>query len=121
QTRVAFVVTNDHGNNMYLDSIDFFAASLPNLLAIETPYSIYGYVADNPAEGNLKIIFNMTERADVNFSITDMMGRTFANGVLRDVLNQTFDLPVDGLRAGVYVVRLKMGSRYYSERILVSH
>ncbi len=119
--RVAFRVTNDNGNNLYLDSLEFFTASTPNLLDIETPYSIYGYDSADPSANELKLIFNLHEQADVAFSISDMMGRTFASGVVREVLNQTFPLPTEGLAAGVYVVRLKIGKQYYTERILVSH
>jgi hypothetical protein len=121
QVRVAFVVTNANGNNLYLDNIEFFTTNPPDTIEVDQPYSIYGYHLADPAQNELKITFNLPQRQSVDYSVIDMMGKSYANETLSDVLNQTYPLELEhALSAGVYVVRLKIGSHYYSTKVLIS-
>jgi hypothetical protein len=121
QVRIAFVVTNANGNDLYLDNIEFFTTDTPDTIEVEQPYSIYGYNLTEPVQSHLKITFNLPQRQSVDYSVIDMMGKYHANGTLNDVLNQTYPLQLEqGLAAGVYVVRIKIGTRYYSSKVLIS-
>lgn len=121
EVRVAFVATNENGNNLFIDNIEFFTAAIPNLIQIEDQYSIYGYNFDQPEMSDLSITFNLAERKDVLFTVVDVMGKTQAEGLLTDVLNQTYPLEEDQkLSAGVYIVRLKIGNEIHASRILVT-
>jgi hypothetical protein len=118
--RIAFVVTNQNGNNIYLDNIEFFTTNQPNLIALMDQFSIYGYNETSPELSALQITFNLESRQDVRFQVIDMMGRTHADGVLTDVLNQTFPLDFETrLARGVYVIQLQMGGKFYTQKILI--
>jgi hypothetical protein len=85
-------------------------------------YSLYGYNASDVEESDLKITFNLKERQNVQFSVVDALGRTFADGTLENVLNQTWPLEAElNLSSGMYVVRLKIGNKHYANRILVGN
>ncbi len=118
--RVAFVVTNANGNNLYLDNIEFFVTETPTEVEIEEPFNVFGYSATNLAESDLKIGFNLEEREVVKCEIIDLMGKRIASVVWEDVLNQVFELPsLETESTGVYIVKLQIGNRQYAERILV--
>jgi hypothetical protein len=121
EVRIAFVVTNANGNDLYLDNIEFFTTDTPDTIEVEQPYAVYGYNLTEPVQSQLKITFNLPQRQSVDYSVVDMMGKYHANGTLNDVLNQTYPLQLEqALAAGVYVVRLKIGPRYYSTKVLIS-
>jgi hypothetical protein len=119
--RIAFVVTNANGNNVYLDNIEFFTTDQPNLLAIAEEFFIYGYNFEDPSLTDLKITFNLDVRQDVNFTIVDMMGHILVDGMLHDVLNQTFSLETEekNLKQGVYIIKLHYDGKIRTHRILL--
>jgi hypothetical protein len=118
--RLAFVVDNQNGNNLYIDNIEFFSTFDPDFIEIGEIYSIYGYDLSEPLNSNLKITFNLPEKQDVRYTVVNMLGQIEADGVLRDVLNQTYPLThVARLAPGMYVIRLRIGNRYYATRILI--
>ncbi len=53
----------------------------------------------------------------MQYELVDMMGRRLVSETLGDVLNQTFTIPGDGLSAGIYIVRLQIEDRFYSQRV----
>jgi hypothetical protein len=118
--RIALVATNANGNNLYVDNLEFFVTPDPYAVAVNTLYAIYGYDKEAPIQSDLKITFNLPERQDVPFSIIDMMGKAQVSDVLPDVLNQTYSLELPASAGeGIYLVRMKLGNRYYAERIRV--
>ena len=118
--RVAFVVRNQNGNNLYLDNIEFFVTADPDPIEIETLYSIYGYDLSNPELSELKITFNLPERQSVRYSVVSVTGQLETDGVLPDVLNQTYPLDLsDRLPPGIYFVRLQIGMKFYTTKVLV--
>jgi hypothetical protein len=119
--RLAFVLTNKNGNNTYIDNLEFFASDTPNLLDIESLYSIVGYNASDVNASELKVIFNFPERQTVDYSIVDSMGQTFAHGKLENVLNQTWLLDEEKkLPGGMYIIRMKMGDKMVAKRIIIA-
>jgi hypothetical protein len=120
--RVAFVVTNQNGNNLFLDNIEFFTTDIPNLEEeVTETYSIYGYNLEDPSQNALKVTFNLAERQDVHYSVVDMLGKVHAEGILKDVLNQTYPLALEqNLRGGMYIVRMKIQGKYVADRIVVA-
>lgn len=120
QVRIAFVATNENGNNLYLDNIEFFSTGNPRVVTVNEPFSIYGYRAEEPGHSDLKITFNLAERQDVQYAVHDTMGKQYTSGLLKDVLNQTYPLDLEqSLASGVYIVRLNIGGRMYAERVMV--
>ena len=118
--RIAFVVRNQHGNNVYLDNIEFFTTADPDTIEIDELYSVYGYDVSNPEVSELKITFNLPERQNIRFSIINIAGQLETDGIIHDVLNQTYplDLP-ERLAPGVYFVRVQIGGKFYTSKVLV--
>jgi hypothetical protein len=119
--RIAFVVTNASGNNLYIDNIEFFLSKDQRNIVIEEGYTIFGYNAENFSESVAKIGFNLQERQNVKIEIIDTMGRLIRTIEWLDVLNQVFELPI-GPEEGsaIYIVRVNIGGQYSSARIFLT-
>jgi hypothetical protein len=113
--RIAFVATNGGGNNLYLDNIEFFLSDNPSPYQSDELYTIYGTSVNG--DPDFYITFNLSDRQPVQYELTDMRGRQLVRAELQDVLNQTFTIPADGLSAGIYIVRLQIEDRIYSQRV----
>ena len=118
--RIAFVIRNQHGNNVYLDNIEFYNMADPDPIEIAELYSIYGYDLTHPEQAALKITFNLPERQNVRFSVISVTGQLETDGILTDVLNQTYPLDLSGrLPPGMYFIRLQIGKKFYTSKVLV--
>lgn len=118
--RIAFVVKNASGNNVYLDNIEFFVNNDPREITVEDNYTIYGYTSDRINGRELKIGFNLETRQDVRIEVSDLTGRVVGTGDYKNVLNQVFDLPVnDYMKAGLYLVRFRIDGKQYASRIVL--
>lgn len=120
EVRVAFVVTNELGNNVYLDNIEFFVTADPDPIELEELYSVYGYDLTDPQLSDLKITFNLPERQSVRYSVINVAGQLETDSVLPDVLNQTYPLGLsERLAAGIYFIRVQIGGKFYTSKILI--
>jgi len=118
--RIAFVVQNQNGNNLYLDNIEFFVTPIPDLDEAPVLFSVYGYDFDDPQSTNLQITFDLPQRQDVYFSVVNTLGQTEADGIIPDVLNQTYPLSLPTtLAPGVYFIRMQISGKSYVSRIVV--
>lgn len=107
QLRFAFVATNDFGNNLYIDNIEYFIDDDPFPISLQDPYSVYG------GGDELKLTFNLDEKQTTYLKIYTMQGQLLVDNVLPETLNQTysFDLGIQG--SGIYIVQVifKEGAR----------
>ncbi len=107
QVRIAFVFTNGNGNNFYLDNLDFF---------VPQPFTLY----PNPASDNFYIAFNFQDETSASIEVIDAMGKLVRQESLGDAGNQHYAVPVDALRPGVYVVRVRTSTQVWSTRFVRS-
>jgi len=114
QVRLAFVITNDDGNNLFLDNVEIYADDNQNPVTINSLYSVYDNY--NP---NFKITFNLPELESVRMQIFSTMGKPVIDTVLSDVLNQTYDVDLSGQSSGVYIVRLQIGNQLSTAKVVV--
>ncbi len=118
--RLAFVVNSEHGMNVAIDNIEFFVSGDPSRVEFNGLYTLYGYDLANPQLSRLKISFNLPERQQVRYSVVSATGQMETDGIISDVLNQTFSLDLHGrLKPGVYFIRLGIGGKMYSSKVLV--
>ncbi len=115
QIRFAFVFTNAMGNNLYLDNIEFFLDDDPTPPEVEEPYAIYW-------ENNLEatVTFNLAERQTIGIYVVDIMGREFINTTATDILNQTFPIELGNAASGIYILRVRIGDRFYASKFYLS-
>jgi hypothetical protein len=116
EVRIAFVVTNGSGNNLYLDNIEFFVTET-HVKATE-PFTVY----PNPAAGgNANITFNISQKGPVELEVVDTTGKTLLSQTLSDVLNQTYPLSLSSVATGIYLVRVTSGSETHLKKLVVIH
>ena len=113
--RLAFVVTNGNGNDLYLDNIEFFLSDNASPYTSSDLYSIYGTTPGGPEE--FYITFNLSDREPVQYELVDLMGRQIIHEQLENVLNQTYTISTNTLSSGIYIVRLRIDDRYYSQKV----
>lgn len=116
KVRLAFVATNASGNNIYVDNIEFFITDNPNPVDPEDElYAIYWN-----EYGGVNITFNLPDRQNVGVTLVDMMGREIERGQYYDILNQTISMPFTSIATGLYIIRLQIGSKYYTTKVYLS-
>lgn len=114
--RFAFVANNDNGNNIYIDNINFSTTTEPNPLLNEQLYVIY----QKKDQYDFYFTFNLPEKEMVQYEVIDALGRRVMKAEVPDVLNQTFPVSLGSSAGeGVYIVRLGIGSRYYSTKVFI--
>jgi hypothetical protein len=117
--RLAFVVSNDNGNNLYLDNIEFFTSDNPNPVTIQSNFLIYGTGLESP--GNFYLTFNLAEPQPVGYEIINTIGQQVVSAELGNVLNQTYLIDAGNVGTGIYIVRLNIGGQYYASRVFLSN
>lgn len=118
QARLAFVFTNGNGNNAYLDNIEFFLSNDPSPVSTEDLYAVYGNNSESPDD--FYITFNLKSQQAVNYKLIDITGKELTSGDLEDVLNQTYRIVCTDFKSGMYIVRLMIGNKFYSEKVYLS-
>jgi hypothetical protein len=114
QLRFAFVATNDNGNNLYLDNIEYFIDDNPFPVSLNDPYSVYG------GGDELKLTFNLNDKQTTYLKIYTMQGQVLVDNMLPETLNQTysFDLGIQG--SGVYIVQVTFNEGIRATKVFLS-
>ncbi len=113
--RLAFVVTNDNGNNVYLDEIELFNDDNPSPPTTTSMYSVY-----TPSFEEIKITFNLPEKETSRLQIYNTMGQIVLDNLLPDNLNQTYTINMSNQRAGIYIIRLQVANQIESTKVFIS-
>ena len=101
--QLVFIGVNDHGNNVYIDDIEFFVTEYDSLRPPESSFSI----EPNPVENNqVQVEFNLPFSDDVTIAIYSMQGSLIGQYAFPNTLNQTYTIDMGGRPTGVYVLRV---------------
>lgn len=108
--------TNGFGNNFYLDDINF---SVP-LGVNELSQSIGFNVFPNPTSGNVKLNFTLSDPSDVQYQITDVLGKVVLGASKQHfgVGEQLIDVNLSSLPQGVYFLQFEMNGQKIVRKIL---
>jgi archaellum component FlaF (FlaF/FlaG flagellin family) len=107
--RFAFVVTNDGGNNLYVDNISFVGE--------DDLYKIY----DAGDSYDFYIQLNLPESQTISYEVVDIMGRQLVRGEIANALNQTWPVSLhQSTSSGIYIVRLGIRGEYHASKIYLS-
>jgi len=114
QLRLAFVATNDNGNNLFVDNVEFFIYDDPFPVSINDYYAVYG------GSSEIKVTFNLEEKQPVLLAIYNMQGQEILQNQLPETLNQTytFDLGLQG--TGIYIVKVQIGYRVGATKVFIN-
>lgn len=74
------------------------------------------YVDENDAP---IITFGLAESMPVAISLISMIGQEVASVQYTDIIDQTVAVPIPNRMKGVYIVRLKIGAKYYSRKVYI--
>ncbi len=113
--RLAFVVTNDNGNNLYLDDIELFNDDNPAPPQASAQYNVY-----MTSSTEVKITFNLPEKETSRIQIYNTMGQVVLDNLLPDNLNQTYTFDMVNQRAGIYIVRIQAANKIEATKVFIS-
>lgn len=116
--RLAFLVTNGFGNNLYIDDVEFYATAEDDL--VETAQSSFTLYPNPSDDGLFKLSFNTNDRQDVVVQIYDQMGRILSLDEYPNTLNQTYYYDLTGHRSGVYFINAKGKDFVRSKKLVIS-
>ena len=115
--RIAFVVSGNISNGLYIDNIEFFLSDNPTPFSTSELYSLYPSKIDEAK--SFYLTFNLDNRQPVVCELVDMAGKQVGSKELTNVLNQTYKIDIENTSSGIYLVRLLIDKKYYVSRILV--
>lgn len=103
EVRIAFLSSNEGGNNLFVDDIEFFLSNDEN----PPPVSSNDFIIfPNPASGKFSVAFNLMEKQDVLIEIYNTLGMKLTEQRLLNILNQTVPVDASNLRNGLYFFRV---------------
>ncbi len=101
--QLVFISVNDHGNNLFLDDIEFFVTEYDSLRPPESSFSI----EPNPVENRqVNVEFNLPTKDEVTVLIYSVQGARIGEYVFPNTLNQTYSIDLGSSPSGVYVLRV---------------
>jgi len=113
--RFAFVVTNDNGNNLYLDNIELYNDDDPSPPITSSLYSVYTTSFDE-----IKITFNLVDKETSRILSYNTTGQLVLDNHLPDNLNQTYTVDMSGQPAGIYILKLQVANQIQSTKVFIS-
>ncbi len=116
QIRFAFVASNGHGNNLYLDNMEWFVEDDPSPPHITDFYSVYSSEFD---PYDFFITFNLPEKLTARLAVYNTIGQVLVDNLLPETLNQTYTVNLTGQSTGVYLVRLQAGDQVSTTKLFV--
>lgn len=116
--RLAFVVVNDFGNNLYLDDIEIFLTDKDKV--VNTAQNSFTLYPNPTVDGQFKLAFNTSERQEVVIYIYDQMGKIITMDEYPNTLNQTYYYDLTGHRSGVYFIKAIGKDFVRSKKLVIS-
>ncbi|MBY0434335.1 MAG: T9SS type A sorting domain-containing protein, partial [Cyclobacteriaceae bacterium] len=117
--RLAFVVTNQNGNNLYLDNLEIFAGSDINPPVTSVPYQLY--YSSRDLQSDVALTFNLPEKKDVRLQVYSLMGQLIADNILPATLNQTYYFDLSNQPTGIYLFRLQIDNQITATKVFIGH
>jgi hypothetical protein len=117
--RLAFVVRNDNGNNLFLDNVELFAGDDTNPPTTTAPFQFY-YSSRN-SQSDVALTLNLSSRQDVTLQILGLQGNLVSEHLLTDALNQTYYFDLSQQAEGLYLFRLLIDQSPSVTKVFIGH
>ena len=116
--RFMFEFENDNGNNIYIDDINLYPASMTGINADEIADNLSVY--PNPVNNQMEISMDIYDTADYTITLTNSLGQQVAvihQGELVAGAN-TLRYDMESLEAGVYFLNIQSGGTIKTTKVL---
>ncbi len=116
--RMAFVVTNQNGNNLFIDNIEVFNTAEPPELLLEKSMTVF----PNPTSGSFQIAFDFNVREDqLTVRLLSLSGELKSEWQVTNALNQVYSVNGLDVRSGMYLVHVFGQHTNLTEKILIEN
>ena len=106
---LTFQITNQNGNNLYLDNIEIFENDDATPTEVDAPFRLY---VEN---GITYLTFNLEEALPSRVQVASIMGSILADETVDHALNQTLTFNL-GANPAIYIFNIQIGSKTYALR-----
>jgi len=117
EVRLAFVMTNQNGNNLYLDNIEFYASDDDTPLQTARAFAIY---KESNSSADFSVTFTLQEQQTAMIDVVDLLGRVVYSKAYEYTLNQSYGVTLDDASSGLYIVKLRTNEGSYTQKVFVS-
>ncbi|UXP31440.1 choice-of-anchor J domain-containing protein [Reichenbachiella agarivorans] len=114
--RLSFSFTNQHGNNLFLDNIEFFDVAAPDNIDLDGKIRIY----PNPASDQFNVKINFYEKQNAIIRLINMNGEVLMEQKIDNVLNQVYLIDNLSLRSGIYILQVIGDHDRASSRVMIN-
>jgi len=116
--RLAFLATNDFGNNLFLDDVEFFSTSSDKI--VKTAQGSFTVYPNPTGDGQVMMTFNTSKRQNVNVLIFDSMGKLITENTYPNTLNQIYYYDLTGYRSGIYFIHSRGEDFVRTKRLVIN-
>ncbi len=119
--RVRFIfqedATNGFGNNFFLDDINFSVPTGVNELTQSVGFNI----SPNPNNGSFTIKFTLSDVSEVQYQITDILGKTIlqSNKQKYETGEHTINVNIQSVPTGIYFLQFELNGQKMARKIIV--
>ncbi|MEP3388647.1 MAG: T9SS type A sorting domain-containing protein, partial [Reichenbachiella sp.] len=114
--RLAFVLTNQNGNNVYLDNIEFYVSADENQIVITESMRAF----PNPATDYIEVKFNFNIKEEILLRIMRLDGDVIAEQSFPNTLNQVYRIDhIQSTNNGVYILQAIGDFTNLSNKIII--
>jgi PKD repeat protein len=117
--RFRFDYTYVNGNNLYIDDINLTGTvGVEQLNVNPDDVSVY----PNPAGNITTVKLTLERKSNVEVTVLDVLGKTVYSRIDNELEpnEYLFDIPLDGISAGVYFIKLNAGGQQLTEKLVVN-
>lgn len=113
QILLAFSNTNQHENNIYLDDINVYSASIDPIVKTK------GFViSPNPANGRIVVQFYPNAAYVKGINIFTGTGQRVASLVVNGAGSSTYSFDMTRYASGVYIVQVVLGDKVITQKVI---
>jgi len=117
--RYKFKFESDGGNNIYIDDINIYST----ITGIKDETKMYRLnVFPNPSEGEITLVYYLSEKNDVSFELVDVIGKQINTFRYNDINSgdHTTKISLSEYPAGVYFIKMHIGENTVTKKIVIS-
>jgi len=115
--RLAFVFTNQNGNNIYIDNLEMYHTNSPDTLSLSESIRTF----PNPcSEGYINVKFNYFSKKDVTLRLLSLSGKIVFEEKIDNILNQIYTIDnLEGLE-GIYILQASNSSGSDTKTVVIT-